>query len=113
MSMLEELQALPDAELIERVATDVMGWRRIETGGKHWWELPNGKFYEMPYFDPLTDWNHTMEVVKRMPRPFHLLQLSHTASWQAQCGDPPLYEVDANPQHAICIAALLAVSSSK
>ena len=114
---LEELQALTDEQLIEKVATKVMGWMSFETytGKRQCWAKPNTDATVFKdEWNPLADWNHTMEVVMHLHEStaFHLFSFKRSW-WQAQFGDDhdgdaPVYILDQNPQRAICLAALLA-----
>lgn len=70
MNTLESLQALSDSELIEKVAVELMG-AKIGTMNddysfkKKFLSFPGrkGTFFK---WNPLLDWNHTMEVVEKL-----------------------------------------------
>jgi hypothetical protein len=93
---------LSDSQIVERLATEVMGlrWKPYgivrSIGG---WIDVNGTDYG--YWNPLTDWNNTMEVVEK----------SH--------GDPEkladiafrITKENNDPQRAICLAALATLGS--
>lgn len=125
---LSELQALSDSELIERVATEVMGWyRSIELRGSDWFwarEVKTfiGDIIELEEegcadatWNPLTDWNHTVQVVKNVNvQPWHLKWRAN-GKWMSSVGDRSVrtddcFWIDDCPQRAICMAALLATS---
>ena len=100
MTTVESLQALTDEQLIEKVAVEVMGWEKDPKA-----QYDNGLFKKPGRkgpclrFNPLHDWNHTMEVWEKatadcaLGTPIHLKLLK-----------------GANHQRNICLAALLAVS---
>lgn len=153
MNTLEQLQAMPDEQIVELCATEVMGWhkgrapvRAIQTpdsdreNPRFWYGSDGGQhspcvtdvFMNLCRWSPLTDWNHTMEVVERMRMnglEWHIFSPIATASkvdvlnnkrkdqWFVSCGlsdgtaDTP-FEYHRDPQRAICLAALLAVSPS-
>ncbi len=117
---LEELQRLSDKELIELCATKVMGWepdRKSSTGRVLYWQGGEKTFI---HFQPLTDWNHTMEVVGKVlknhgwhGRNGFLLttkQEEDGGNWYCEFPQPKWeYAEDIDPRRAICLAALLAV----
>jgi hypothetical protein len=124
MTTLEQLQALPDDQLIEKVAVDVMGWWRrkepltereiwVNAGGEH-------AAYRRSW-NPLTDWNHTMDAVERMrARGFFWFVedvfLGLGKDDLTRVGFVPagaskhLSVHTTQTQRAVCLAALLAVS---
>lgn len=58
--------AMSDQQKSEWLATKVMGWKpdkKSSTGRVIYWQVGDKDFI---HFQPLTDWNHTMEVVKAM-----------------------------------------------
>jgi hypothetical protein len=109
---------ITDAELIERVAVEVMGFQVVSHD--QFMLLKKGTrraFLEdkiicnedLPdKWNPLTDWNHTMEVMEEIkPRWMRfteaLEEISGTPVWE-----DILYEMDSR---RICLAALKAISS--
>lgn len=89
MTTLSDLQALSDEELVSRCATDVMGFK-------------NGN---MRPFDPLTNWNDTLLVMKKLPFP--------SGDFEIGIAKESLYAwfFEANdPQKCIVLATLLSVS---
>lgn len=115
--LLEELQKLSDEELISRIAVEVMGWERIADFWGHYHTLPDNQneICAEAGWNPLTDWNHTMEVVKRMQA-----QGWHFAYEHFPKGSPAGFSVasfgraiadDIIGQRAILFAALVAVQS--
>ena len=133
---LESLSALPDDQLIEKVAVEVMGWEivRSPTGKKYdryirgYWPLNDGTqrpaYSYMRHWNPLTDWNHTMEVLEKVrtieqPMEADRTKLEVCINCAHLCKDycVEIYGrdhraivEDKDPQRAICISALLAVS---
>lgn len=130
MTTLEQLQALPDEKLIEKVAIEVMGWYKEHSHyalGVWNWEkagnpvcvaTDNRPMMGKQVWDPLTDWNHTMEVVEKMQTSgpgwafdmvFPIRKktapviLCHRFRGEQSITDEP------NPQRAICLAALLSL----
>ena len=74
MTTLEQLKALSDEELTERLAVEVMGWHKgeaqwLDSGGNGMASLPNsycvdcGQIFD---WNPLTDSGHTIEVIRRL-----------------------------------------------
>ncbi len=72
MNTLEELQALSDEQLIEKLAVEVMGWEDAS-----YFEGRNKRKEWKPYgvnpytpisgtWNPLTDWNHWREVEEKL-----------------------------------------------
>ncbi len=120
MTTLEELQALPDQDLIDKVARKVMGWEG--------WAISARQFDAVCIcgrtagaWDPLTNWNHTMQIVREMREKGHSFLLSEgkgAGNFSLQCvfhykgsfGDRKGRSQSANPQRAVCVAALLALS---
>ncbi len=126
MSPQDKLSALSDQELIERVAFEVMGW---DQGSNAWISrepeasapggYPNHEvFHQVKDWDPLRNWNHTMELVDRLaslgfccsiqvsnPKPDRFMCWNAEAK-MADCRDE-------NLRKAICLTALQAVSPSK
>src|SRR5205085_35839 len=108
-------------QLIEKVAVVVMGWMPNAGGMREasgWWSDPLKA--ETTHWNPLTDWNHTMEVVEKMKdgygTDFMTALADQTITWEGSFPDTwanwfwVVYE-QKNPQRAICLAALLAVSA--
>lgn len=142
---LEQLQALADDQLIEKVAHEVMGWEKkpltfplmgVEKCDKtgedviYWYEGEKFKHAVSKYychgelddsydviderFRPLTDWNHTMEVVKELcgrrfkfTMYFDVVGVSVVAEDQKELAKSG-FAKGSSPQRAICLAALLA-----
>lgn len=100
MTTLETLQALSDEELTEKVAVKVM-------------RFPKGT-----RFNPLKNWNHTMRVINWATfgenKPTRVLDPIIISISSLGCCVTTFHAKieDNNPQRAICIAALLAVSTS-
>lgn len=104
-------QALTDQQIIEKVAVEVMGWRlkinhtyKTMTSRLAWYD-GQGKIQcaegtPLPW-NPLTDWNHTMEVVRKLGPAWNCFMESD--------GRQTIF-AHTNPQRAICLAALQAVS---
>lgn len=127
MTALESLQALSDAELIERLAIEVMGWKKWywdEPAHGRAWGWVSAKHYEShrdkrkcdayPGWNPVgdyeylgtsvkADWNHTMEVVKQCDKKGFVRETDLIAFQRA---------ISFRDQRAICLAALLATSPS-
>lgn len=113
----EELKALTDEELIETVATNVMGLCKhpqLPDGKKTWCKTcgKHGVIKRNGFPNYLTDWNHTWQVVEKMA-PFWFMMNSrhHDGDWWVSFNIPsvePNSIIDKNPQRAICLAALLA-----
>lgn len=133
MTTLQDLQALTDEQLIEAVATKVMGWESgpYADSGHLWWfdknRAPNESFPERcrTIWNPLTDWDHTMEVVDRLTSEafnFRSNIQKSSSYFSAEFykpfgrGRPVVNEYwrkhDNYPcqQRVICLAAILAVS---
>lgn len=108
---LSELQALSDDELIERLAVEVMGWKKGTWKTRDRWPdfiATDSKLKR--HWNPLTDWNHTMEVrakVGEMDVEF-IFDGCRVWIW------PEIHEVikvfDESPQRAIVLASLLAIA---
>jgi len=121
---IDELKVLSDDAIIEKVAVEVMGWRTRKSKTCKWCiifqaeddELGYCKLCRLPscYWNPLTDWNHTMEVVARLKKKgidfafaSYELEPPYTATFNISRDS---LVSDANPRRAICFAALRAVS---
>lgn len=110
---LEELQRLTDEQLIEKVAEDVMKWTILRCRcpmncGGHFKKDDGTQVFKN--WNPLTDWNHTMEVrgkVGHMDIEF-VPDGCCVMVWNKP--NAPLETFDKAPQRAICLAALLAVT---
>lgn len=121
-------QDMTDEQLIEAIAREVMGWEfRSDKGHECWY---NGYFESkrvagrMLYrvtadkrWNPLTDWNHTMEVVQHFKNSLFSKRVRFTdaLSEQKKTQDGHCYAwPDAFvhlTQRDICVAALSAVRS--
>src|SRR4051794_28777196 len=71
MTPTPSINGMTDQQLIEAVATEVMGWHRKpwdwrQDGDTFKWANENDWIDASGMWNPLTDWNHTMEVVQRM-----------------------------------------------
>lgn len=120
MNNHQDIMGLSDEQLIEKVAVEVMGWARIpmEFGKMKWCLPPSVQERMLPEhrvpvilsvaWNPLTDWNHTMELVKRMRKPV-TIEIHEGACRVFRGADLSIF--DTNQQRAICLAALHAVSS--
>lgn len=131
MSNPKDPSAMTDQEIIEAVA-EVMGWENKWCRSCRNTGLMHGK-YRSPCrecanwralgmtlpprpWNPLTDWNHTMSVVKKLTDkdswafsldtyfPKWLATFDHMES------DVKVVIKDSDPQRAICLATLKAVS---
>lgn len=110
-----ELQALSDSELIEKVATKVMG-AQLTLGvlvidkGQKIDGYPVLEDYR--YWNPLTDWNHTRAIEQAIIDRQDGTLLSYLSNLPGDCFDNPFRckksLLEAN-QRQRCIAALLAV----
>ena len=119
MTYLESLQALSDADLIVKVA-ELMGYERHPRVGifGQLRFFTNRKGVPQPEdWDPLTDWNHTMQIVKHIIAndSFSFSLDSYFPRWLAKFvsleDDRPNHQVKENdPQRAIVLAAILAAS---
>lgn len=128
---LSELQALTDEELISRIAVEVMGWKKVTRptqsgyGTYEGWDRGHGSYiHPCREWRPLTDWNHTMEVVEKVKygKKFGFILDGNDIEWSATFFEPqeqddgPVWHEDIehgwsddNPQRAILYAALLAL----
>jgi hypothetical protein len=124
MSNLSDLQALTDEQLIEKVAVEVMGFERRHGG----WNR-KGEWVNDAGFSPLTDWNHTMEVVEKVRKQGSRFDLfinqdafiielrkvpqrgSRLPVIRTNCFEYPgdRDKGESSPQRPICLAALLAL----
>ncbi len=64
---------MTDSQKIERLATEVMGWRTeadnepdTDNTPWYWWVDENGHEYECTTWNPLTDWNHWRQVEEKV-----------------------------------------------
>jgi len=107
---IDELKALSDDALIEKVGREVMGWRGIP---QCWVTQIEPRTQD--YWSPLHNWNHTMEVVAKAKQSrfeFYICWYDSKVDISISTeGDPVNFKDDCDPRRAICIAALLAVSS--
>lgn len=113
MLTLEQLQAMSDKQLREELATKVMGWKRC-TDRTYEWLNPDGTWNrDDDEFWPLTDWNHTIEVVDRVRNSGKPVYIIFNAEGQGpgmcDCGLLTDQVADVDMQRAICISSLLAV----
>lgn len=134
MTTLDQLRQLTDDALIEAVATRVMGWKETVDSccpedkcicwDNHTLKTccdlcSKDERFAMKTWNPLTDWNHTMEVVlhtKTEKTEFFFCDGSpHLKDkWYAEFIEGGIASAyDVNPQRAICLAALLAIDDSR
>lgn len=112
---LAELQALSDDQFIEKVAVEVMNWEPRDCFGETLFISSNDTIRP---FKPLTDWNHTMEVVMQMEHQGFQFWMTtfHSDLGNRFCTKVIFAKADEAPfehedrQRAICLAALLAFS---
>lgn len=129
MSDAPDTDGLTDEQLIERVAVEVMGWKRREINrtdeDETWlWESDYGLETARASWNPLTDWNHTMEVEKAMAaRGFSTYRIHSEKGIQVgfcfglpRLSSPniisPVVPVDQERRY-LCLAALKAIRSSR
>jgi len=119
---------MSDEELIEAVAVEVMEWKQ---NTERWpdysgemsdvWKDDAGQQYVIKHkWNPLTDWNHTMEVVQKMENNGWQFWMT---TFHSDTGHMYLTKVvfgkdeqesnieNLDKQRAICLAALTAVRS--
>ena len=139
---LKELEALADNELIEEVAMKGMGWEKkpytwkftnegvVESYKRCGSQVHMGHNFEWyggeefawnSEWNPLTDWNHTMQVVEKIRQKTGCFTLcfatlgsfrtEHENKWACHFKEGGECSFDNNPQRAILLAALLAISS--
>lgn len=117
-----EIAAPPDAELVRNVAERVMGWKS-RGGCTHCVDDTADKFGRGPQWKPLTDWNHTMQVVAAMRAKgfvFGMIESSakdHVdiafSKWVDRKSTSPLVICErSNEQRAILEAALMAAGAT-
>lgn len=123
MTTLEQLQDLTDEQLIEKVAVEVMQFPQGRMDGEMVYRIGDSVVYAKwltERWNPLTDWNHTMEVLGRIENR-RGIRMSHLpfkgpkgasyvevwSVWVEGCGEAVVHH---SLQRAILIAALLAVS---
>lgn len=129
MTTLESLQTLTDEQLIEKVAVEVMWWSKERYGVCNChtgWNQGGGSWIGVGHWDPLRNWNDTMEVVERVMT----LQCKNCDHWDFNLYlDGPFVNVtfgtdqddctrvarenEFSPRRAICVAAILAVQDAK
>ena len=125
--------ALTDEQIIERLAVEVMGWHKdVRDSGRSMWV--NSENYGMGYtenylnkgsgsmdfaWNPLTDWNHTMEVVvqlRKLDLPsgcIHIRAIQNGA-WEVRFKTTVKGRVsNKSLARAVCLAALAAATSTK
>lgn len=121
---MSDTQNMTDEELVRRVAVEVMRWRNIKAftdddSGVSGYQDSFPPFETHFDWNPLTDWNHTMEVYDRVPKN----RTEHWPSWHNEngvacekhmfilwVGDEKIAVEDSSHQRAICLAALLSVA---
>lgn len=127
---MTDLSGLTDQELIEAVATKVMGWHpeRHMHGAQLWKDevgracaIKRGEYDSGDEaWDPLTDWNHTMEVLEKAVAEgcTFKMQIGFTTPGHRRFDSVEWYNGhvgglvnDWDTRRAICLAALAVVSS--
>jgi hypothetical protein len=115
----ETTDGLSDAELIERVGREVMGWRGLPDCWVYQPALP-----KKIRWNPLTDWNATMEVHDTLLDRGYSVNLFWnnmdicTLEWTLISKKPAPYprkvvqSGDGDMKRAICLAALKCVQAS-
>jgi hypothetical protein len=112
---------LTDEQLIEKVAVAVMGWHmEPDLYGEMYW-VKSGVRDGIPVhrWNPLADWNHTMQVVEKLYKEeWAFSLLTYEPRWLAGFSDTSgksgteVQVKEGNPQRAILLAALAAIFSS-
>lgn len=109
---LSQLQAMPDEELVPLCATGVMRWEWIFIpGGQGWRHAEIGRA-ATKHWNPLTNWNDTMQVVKKLVEVecSNFRFVRDHAMWEVEFDERfPVSDFDA--QRAIVIASILATQS--
>ena len=121
-----------DQEIVEALATQVMGWEIDkylfeQTNGNSLWKMKDGHAIGHEYkWNPLTDWNHTWEIIEAMKQRkcCILLEWQKVVDWNVAIlpnhvmagllakndGKVPeeayMHEGDDGLQKTICLAAL-------
>jgi hypothetical protein len=122
----ETTDGLSDEELVERLATEVMGWEKRKSadpnglffGEWYWWNtaMRNGSG-QGNHWNPLTRWDDCMEVVDRMKDRKLTFKLEYENGytcfffweyWPERIG---CYAKDADGRRAIVLAALKCVQA--
>lgn len=118
-----DLTGLTDEEIVTRCATEVMGWR-LELCTTNDVPFPPHKYYawhnedaeelhSKERWNPLADWNHTMEVTEKMRKDGFYFRFMYAGFrpdvFCAAFGKG--FISDRSFNRAICLAALRAVSS--
>jgi hypothetical protein len=131
MSTTKPPSALTDEQIVERLATELMGWKlEVDQWGNRDFCRPFNKIYERipsTRWNPLTDWNYTMEVVEKLRSIGWWIQLDNECCIGCECCQlsPDLSlekwdEIEAPEpilikheplKRAICLAALAAMDS--
>lgn len=57
---------MTDQQKVDWLATEVMTWTRQDVMLPVWWMKDGQTVADFRTWDPLTDWNNTMQVVERM-----------------------------------------------
>jgi hypothetical protein len=117
MTTPEHLRDLGERQLIDRIAREVMGW--VPTEPRHWWLAKDGGRRRDHHWNPLVDWNLTMEVVERLRTYWGARFLMRTAAddrttveFVDRFGLVAGRCTDRDPRRALCLAALLAVAAA-
>ena len=122
---------MKDEDLIEAVATKVMGWTPQQSSDAWearkrphtWFDSLTMRRTPMYKWNPLTNWNCTMDVVERLRKMEWRFWFT---TFISDVGNPDNSKVifdnhygkeysveDFNPQRAICLAALASLSPSQ
>lgn len=116
------MSTMTDQELIEQVATEVMGWYisdKLYFDSKE--QIAIGFATEaeeiLCVFNPLINVNHAFMVVKRMKELGYKLELKQYGNYEYKCNfwkDGFVYSADnVFIGHAICLAALEVMRANK
>lgn len=112
---------LTDEQIITRLAVEVMGWEKFYANPSdvEWnWYTPLGKagrhWEHSNDWNPLRDWNHTMEVVAKIDAAGRLPQFTSSLAMmqphELGGGSSYIRLFTNSSQRAICLAALQSVS---
>jgi hypothetical protein len=105
-----DTDGLNDEQLTERVAVEVMGWEKQKSMLPMWWMKDGESIAFIRDWNPLTNWNHTMEVAEKSKLVFSIWYGSNGTKNFAVNGRS--WDDSVSLQRAICLAALQAVRSS-
>lgn len=114
---------LTDAELIGRVAVDVMGWEMVGMTAALWWKKADGDYLSINLFDPINDMNDCFVVIDKLSSMGIAISLRHSdkhildMKWECRlhdCNKLSFYdttEVYEKPGRAVCETAYMAVKN--